>query len=83
MGARYGATFELPNSYFMYTDMPLDKRKGFSLVRIDKTSGEETGRLWLNKRSPKYTIDYLTETVYFQDADDGLNALRFPGDSAD
>lgn len=82
-GARYGATFELPNSYFMYTEMPVDGRKGFSLVRIDKASGEETGRLWLDQRSPKYTIDYVTETVYFQSADFGLNALRFPTAPAD
>lgn len=77
MGARYGATFEAPENYFMYTEMPFDGRKGFSLVRVNKESGKETGRLWLDKRSPKYTIDHLTETVYFQNAAHELSALRF------
>ncbi len=76
-GVRHGATVEAPENYFMYTEMPFDGRKGFSLVRVNKESGDETGRLWLDKRSPKYTIDDLTETVYFQNADHELSALRF------
>ncbi len=80
---RYGATFETPANYFMYTEMPVDGRKGFSLVRVDKASGVETGRLWLDERSPKYTIDHLTEIVYFQNADHELSALRFVPDSTD
>ena len=83
MSVRHGATFETPASYFMYTEMPFDGREGFSLVRIDKASGAETGRLWLDKRSAKYTIDHLTETVYFQNADRELSALRFAPDLTD
>ena len=77
LGARYGATLEAPENYFMYTEMPFDGRKGFSLVRINKASGKETGRLWLDQRSPEYTIDHVTETVYFRSADHELSALRF------
>ena len=76
LSARYGATFEAPENYFMYTEMPSDGRKGFSLVRVNKESGDETGRLWLDKRSPKYTIDDLTETVYFQTAHLAANLSR-------
>ena len=83
MSVRYGATAETPANYFMYTEEPFEGRKGFSLVRVAKASGAETGRLWLDKRSPKYEIDRLTETVYFRNADHELSALRFASDSAD
>ena len=79
---RYGAlAVETFASYFIYTDEALAARDGFSLVRLDKVSGSETGRLWLDERNPNYVIDEVTETVFFQADDSLLTALRFETDS--
>ena len=79
--ASYGASAtETFGSYFIYTDEPLDGREGFSLVRLDKESGTETGRMWMDERNPDYTIDEITETVYFQESDSVLRSLHFETD---
>ncbi len=76
--ASYGASAtETFGSYFIYTDEPLDGRDGFSLVRLDKESGTETGRMWLDERNPNYIIDEITETVYFLESDSVLRSLNF------
>ena len=76
--ASYGAAAtDTFGSYFIYTDEPLDGRDGFSLVRLDKDSGTETGRMWLDERNPNYVIDEITETVYFQESDSVLRSLNF------
>ncbi|SVC06457.1 uncharacterized protein METZ01_LOCUS259311, partial [marine metagenome] len=66
------ATTETFGSYFIFTDKPLDGREGFSLVRLDKESGTETGRMWMDERNPHDTIDEITETVCFQESDSVL-----------
>ena len=76
LSARYGASEETYSSYYMFTDTPVADREGYSLVRLDKSSGLETGRLWVDDRSAKYTIDELTETIYFQETAYILRALR-------
>ena len=68
-------------SYFIFTDESMGAREGFSLARIDKTSGSETGRLWLDERNPNYIVDEVTETVFFQADDSIVTALRFAIDS--
>ena len=76
LNARYGASGETYSSYYMFTDTPVADREGYSLVRLDKSSGLETGRLWVDDRSTKYTIDELTETIYLQETAYILRALR-------
>ena len=79
--ASYGAeSTETFGSYFIYTDESLDDREGFSLVRLDKESGTETGRMWRDERNPNYIIDEITETVYFQESDSVLRGLNFETD---
>ena len=76
LNARYGASDETYSSYYMFTDTPVADREGYSLVRLDKSSGLETGRLWVDDRFTKYTIDELTETIYLQETAYILRALR-------
>ncbi len=49
-------------------------------MRLDKESGTETGRMWMDERNPNYTIDEITETVYFQESDSVLRVLHFETD---
>ena len=76
LNARYGASDETYSSYYMFTDTTVADREGYSLVRLDKSSGLETGRLWVDDRFTKYTIDELTETIYLQETAYILRALR-------
>jgi hypothetical protein len=63
---------------FMYTKAP-DRagRQGFSLVRVRKADGEETGRVWLDDRSPDYELDALTGVVYARHGNREIVALAF------
>ena len=48
----------------------------FSLVRIDRETGKETGRLWFTDRSPSFRLDPATGVaVVFED--NAFFALRF------
>jgi len=38
--------------FFVHTDEPKDGKEGYSLVRIDKASGQEVDRLWFGNRNP-------------------------------
>jgi outer membrane protein assembly factor BamB len=76
LSARYGSSEETYSSYYMFTDTPVADREGYSLVRLDKSSGLETGRLWVDDRSAKYTIDELTDTIYLLETAYILRALR-------
>ena len=43
---RYGASAKTHGSYFMFTDIPVTDCEDYSLVRLDKASAAEMGRLW-------------------------------------
>lgn len=51
--------------------------KGFSVVRLDKTSGEEVGRVWVNERSPDYVVDGAAGLLYLLRDERTVEALRF------
>jgi hypothetical protein len=63
---------------FMYTKAP-DRagRQGFSLVRVRKADGEETGRVWLGDRSPDYELDAAAGVVYARRGNREVVALSF------
>lgn len=51
--------------------------KGFSVVRVEKTSGEEVGRVWVNDRSPDYLVDGAAGLLYLLRDERTVEALRF------
>ncbi len=51
--------------------------KGFSVVRLDKTTGQEVGRVWVNGRSPDYVIDGATGILYLVREKTTIEALQF------
>jgi len=76
--ARYKATVDADRFTHIFTEDPDPDAKPtrFSLVRIDKETGKETGRLWFADRSPSFRLDPATGVaVVFKD--DSLFAVRF------
>jgi hypothetical protein len=51
--------------------------KGFSVVQLDKTTGAEAGRIWVNDRSPDYRIDPAGGMLYLFTDERTVEALRF------
>ena len=54
-----------------------DGRGGFSVVRVEKETGEERGRVWVDGRSPDYRLDPASGTVYLLRKKRVIEALRF------
>jgi outer membrane protein assembly factor BamB len=76
--ARYRATVDAERFTYIFTEDPEPDAKPtrFSLVRIDKETGKQTGRLWFADRSPSFRLDPATGiAVVFED--DALFAVRF------
>ena len=76
--ARYKATVDADRFMHIFTEDPGSDAKPtrFSLVRIDKETGKQTGRLWFTDRSPSFRLDPATGVaVVFKD--DALFAVRF------
>jgi len=53
-------------------------RKGLSLVRVEKASGTEAGRIWLSGKPADYEVDPGTAMVYVQTGNREIIAARFP-----
>lgn len=51
--------------------------KGFSVVRLEKATGEEVGRVWVNARSPMYMIDGAAGVLYLVRDKSTLEAFHF------
>jgi outer membrane protein assembly factor BamB len=62
MTAKYKATVDAKRFTYIFTEVP-DAQTKFALVRIDKETGRETGRLWLAERSPSFRVDPATGVV--------------------
>jgi hypothetical protein len=56
-------------------------RHGTSLVRIEKDSGEESGRIWFAERFPRFVLDPSTESVVAVDHQT-VAAFRFDAPAA-
>jgi outer membrane protein assembly factor BamB len=76
--ARYKATVNAERFSHIFTEAADSDAKPtrFSLVRIDKETGKETGRLWFTDRSPSFRLDPATGVaVVFED--NAFFAMRF------
>ena len=51
--------------------------KGFSVVRLEKATGQEVGRVWVNARSPSYMIDGAAGALYLVRDKTRLEAFHF------
>ena len=52
-------------------------RPGATLVRVDKDTGKEVGRVWLAERKPVLTVDHASGTVYLLRRERSVEAFRF------
>jgi outer membrane protein assembly factor BamB len=78
LGTRIRATTNAERFIYMFTEQPDDTgRKGFSLVRLDKRDGRETGRLWLLDRRPNFSIDPFASRVFVKTGDAEITAYAF------
>ncbi|HXV86726.1 MAG TPA: PQQ-binding-like beta-propeller repeat protein, partial [Gemmatimonadales bacterium] len=76
--ARYHATERARDYVYMLTSEPdASGRTGFSLVRVHRADGSETGRVWVDDRSPDMALDPITGTVFLKTSDTQIVALRF------
>ena len=51
--------------------------KGFSVVRLEKATGKEAGRVWVNQRRPDFRIDGASGVLYLIQDRREIAALRF------
>ena len=78
LSARYHASRLADSLHFIFTsDKNEPDREGFTIVRISKRSGLETGRVWVTDRKPRYVLDPVTGTVLLRVGKRELQALRF------
>ena len=76
--ARYSATVDAERFMFIFTEADAANVSApkFSLVRIDKETGKETGRLLFTDRSPRFELDPATGIAVVL-KDNALLARRF------
>ena len=60
---RYHATASVDRYAYIYTDQLIDGSGGFDLVRFDKVSGSEKGRVRMSERRPTYVVEPTSGTV--------------------
>ncbi len=74
----YRASEDTERFYYIYfEDRDGDDAHRFGLVRIDKETGDETGRLWMNERNPRYVLDPERQAVYYREGEAVLRAVEF------
>ncbi len=75
---RFQASADTERFYYIYfEDRDGDEAHRFGLVRIDKATGDEMGRLWINERDPAYVLDPETQSVFYQEGDTVIRAVKF------
>jgi hypothetical protein len=75
---RYRATVAARRYVHMLTEAPDSVgHNGFSFIRLDKDTGAESGRVWVDRRNPSVALDAGTGTVYLLVGKSTINALRF------
>jgi outer membrane protein assembly factor BamB len=75
---RFRSAENWANFAYAYTKQPDSSgREGFSLVRLDKRSGEEIGRVWIEKRRADYVIDRLSGIVFVKESNEEIFAVKF------
>lgn len=63
MQARYHATVNANRYAYIYTGQTVEGGSGFDLVRFDKVTGAEKGRVRLGDRKPQYVVEPVSGTV--------------------
>jgi len=63
--------------YFFTSTPDEGGREGFSVVKFDPASGDETGRIWIDQRSPDYHVDWESGSVYHRRDAREIVALTF------
>lgn len=78
LSARYRASRLAESSHFLFTSQKDDPgHNGFSFVRIDRSNGHETGRVWVTERHPHYVLDPASGTLFLLSGKGQVQALRF------
>ena len=78
VGLRYKSTASSARFAYMFTERPdASGRKGFSVVRLDKTTGRERGRVWSPERRPSLAADVQAGRLFVKTDDKGLTAYQF------
>jgi len=72
MATRFTASSSLAQIRYMFTEKDDTK----VLVKVDKKTGEELGRIALKARDPDYQVDPVTQTVFVKNGLKGIYALR-------
>ena len=75
--ARFKATTNARRYMYMFTEEPGGEEARFALVRIDKFTGKDTGRIRFNERAPSFRLDWPTGAVVVEH-DGTLAGYRFP-----
>ncbi len=78
LSARYGQISRAQDFFYIFTASPDSVgQEGFSLVLLDRRDGRELGRMWFAERSPDYTLDPVTGSVYVLEDDTRIVSRRF------
>ena len=75
--AKYRATVHAGRFAYVFTESPGQGPTKFALVRVDKSTGQESGRVWLADRTSKYLLEPVTGVAVVLE-DNSLSAVRFP-----
>lgn len=75
--AKYKQTVDADKYIYVLTEEDGSAPDRFALVRIDKATGKDTGRVKFTDRSPTFQLDPVAGIVLFMDKD-VLTAFKFP-----
>ena len=75
--ARFKATTSARRYMYVFTEEPGSESARFALVRLDKDTGKDTGRLRFNERAPSFRLDWPTGFVVVEH-EGVLAGYRFP-----
>ncbi len=63
--------------YYYYEEKDADDDRKFGFVRMEVTTGQDSGTLWLNQRRPEMVFDSKSERLLLKRDDKILQALSF------
>ena len=79
--AKFKASTDADQHRYVFTEEPGTAPARFALVRLDKSTGKDIGRVKFTDRSPLFRLDPATGFVVAAD-EARLYGLRFPGAEA-
>jgi len=75
--ARFKRTTSARRYMYMFTEEPGGEDARFALVRVDKDTGKDTGRIKFNERAPSFRLDWPTGLIVVEH-EGMLAGYRFP-----